>query len=58
LRVLDALLRHGMTRAKIEVFPSFRGALTGPRKARPGGTNPESSNLLWIPGSSLRDAPE
>jgi hypothetical protein len=30
---MDALLRHGMTRAKIEVFPSFLGVRS---------TNPES----------------
>jgi hypothetical protein len=32
--------------------PSFRGAPTGSRKARPDGANPESSGVdnLWIPG--------
>jgi len=25
-----------------DISTSFRGALTGPRKARPGSTNPES----------------
>jgi hypothetical protein len=49
LRVLDASLRHGVTRAKIKVFV-IPGWSEGP--------DPESSNLFWIPGSSLRDAPE
>jgi hypothetical protein len=30
---------------------SFRGVAGGLREARPAATNPESSNLLWIPGS-------
>jgi hypothetical protein len=38
--------------------PSFRGAPTGPRKARSDdGANPESSNLGWIPGSLALLAP-
>jgi hypothetical protein len=30
----------------------------GPRNARPDGANPESTNLVWIPGSREERAPE
>jgi hypothetical protein len=39
LRVLDALVRHGMTRAKTG-FRHSGAALAGPRKARPDGGEP------------------